>query len=95
MKRKKFKDLTPSQQKRVRRQALAQSYYKRADTLEVTVVARKGGTFRVIVEALPSTAHPNIMGILTAKKAKAQAYIAVIKDIADSMGITYKEVFVS
>lgn len=98
MKRKtkhKAKKISPAQRARARRACLAQSYYRRADVLEVTTLTLPNKKFRVIAEALPSTAHPNIMGVVDGTKQECKKYADTLRTIARQMSITYREVFVS
>lgn len=90
--RRKKKALNPAALRRIRRANLAQNYYRRAKALEVTTSRLAPRKFRVIAECFPSTAIPNIMGVVDGTKKKCDTYVELMRTVAAEMGLEFKEV---
>jgi len=86
--------LTGEALKRVRRAAMAQSYYMRSNELLVTTEEREDGTCCSTAEVLPSTAVPNVMSIVVGTDAECTAHALHMSDMAEACNLRFTEVFI-
>jgi hypothetical protein len=94
MKRKATKDKTLRQQRRDHKNNLAQSYYARSTTMLIHVFSPASlltDATRVIIEVLPSTARPNIMGVYDGSAEQVAKYIRGMVEVASEAGLTVQQ----
>ena len=65
----------------------ALAYYLRADSIDVVVTDNDDGTRTCVAEALPSTAHPNVMGVVRGTDDEVGNYINTMTRIANLLGL--------
>jgi hypothetical protein len=82
----------PKARERIRRANLAQNYYRRADTIETTLTRTAPRKFRIIAECYPAPRLPLIMGVVDGTKAQCMAYATTMQQIAQLMGLRFKQV---
>lgn len=90
--KKKARKLSARAIKRNRKNALAQSYYGRANSISVVRSLLPNGEQRVIAELLPSTAKPNVVGVVTGTREKVEAYVDTLITISKEYKMQFKQV---